>query len=113
MSYKITFNIKDIHYKKIEEMTSILIERGLKGGNSRNAIREMILNELLSYITPDCYEEILEKITPLEFLYKEGFKNPLIKEQIEKILRKNLQKFRKRNKLAKNPILSEKKEILN
>ena len=40
MSYKITFNIKDTHYKKIEEMTSVLIERGLKGGNSRNAIRE-------------------------------------------------------------------------
>ena len=97
MSYKITFNIKDTHYKKIEEMTSILIERGLKGGNSRNAIREMILNELLSSITPDCYEEILEKITPLEFLYKEGVKNSLIKEQIEKILRKNMKIQEKTN----------------
>ena len=101
MSYKITFNIKDTHYKKIEEMTSVLIERGLKGGNSRNAIREMILNELLEKITPDFFDEILEKITPLEFLYKEGVKNPLIKEQIEKILRKktNWQKsgsFRKK-----------------
>ena len=112
MSYKITFNIKDTHYKKIEEMTSVLIERGLKGGNSRNAIREMILNELLEKITPDFFDEILEKITPLEFLYKEGVKNPLIKEQIEKILRRNT-KIQEKKQTGKKVILSEKKKLLN
>ena len=87
-SYKITFNIKSIHHKKLEEMTSILIQRGLMGNRNRTVIKEMILNELLSYVPPDSYKEILEKITPLEFLYKEGLKNPQIKEQIEKVLRK-------------------------
>ena len=88
MSYKITVELSPNHYKKLEEMSLLLTKRGLKGSRNNNCIKELILNEVLSYISPDCYEEIIEKITPLEFLYKEGIKDPLIKKQLEQILRK-------------------------
>ena len=99
-TYKITFQIKSVHYKKLEEMTSILIKRGLMGSRNRGVIKEMILNEALSYITHDSFEEILEKITPLDFLYKEGLKDPLIKQQVEKLLRKN-QKYQDKKQAGK------------
>ena len=107
-TYKITFQIKSVHHKKLEEMTSILIKRGLMGSRNRTIIKEMILNEALSYITPDCYEEILEKITPLEFLYKEGLKDPLIKEQMEKLLRK---KYQDKKPAGKKMDLSVRKKV--
>ena len=106
-TYKITFQIKSVHYKKLEEMTSILIKRGLMGSRNRGAIKEMILNEALSYITPDSFEEILEKITPLDFLYKEGLKDPLIKQQMEKLLRKN-KKYQDKKQAGKKADPSEK-----
>ena len=54
----------------------------------------------------------INKITPLEFLYKEGVKNPLIKEQIEKILRRNT-KTQEKKQTGKKVVLSEKKKLLN
>ena len=109
-TYKITFQIKSVHYKKLEEMTSILIKRGLMGSRNKSTIKEMILNEALSYITPDCFDEILEKITPLEFLYKEGLKDPLIKEQMEKLLRKN-KKGQDRKPISKKPYPSVRRKV--
>lgn len=108
-SYKTTFNIKSTHYKKIEEISSILTKRGVKGTKG-NSTRDMILNELLSSIPPDCYNEVIEKITPLEFLYKEGIRNPSIKKQLEKILRKDTRRQDKKQTKS-NP--SEQKKLLS
>ena len=102
MSYKITFKLNPNHYKKLEEMSLLLSKRGLKGSRNNLVIKEMILNEVLSYISPDCYQQIIEKITPLEFLYKEGIKDPLVKKQLEQILRKTKIKNKQKQTIFKN-----------
>ena len=80
------FYLKAENSLKIEELVGILRERGWKKGEIR--LLDLIIDVLFLKADNKFYEEILNKLTPLEYLFKTKLSNPSVKKEIEKILKK-------------------------
>ena len=73
---------------KIEELMKILRERGWKREKTR--LQELIIDELFFKADNKFYEDTLNKLTPLEYLFKTKLNNPSIRSEIEKILKRKV-----------------------
>ena len=59
---------------------------GKRGGNSR--LPDLIMDELFLKANSQFYEEVLSKLTPLEYLFKAKIDNPVVRKEMEKILKR-------------------------
>ena len=82
----IRFYLKADDNLKIEELMQTLRERGWKREKMR--LHELIIDELFLKADSKFYEDILSRLTPLEYLFKTKMNNPSVKKEIEKILKR-------------------------
>ena len=82
------FYLKAENSLKIEELVRILRERGWKKDKTR--LVDLIIDALFLKADNRFYEEILNKLTPLEYLFKTKLSNPSVKKEIERILKKKV-----------------------
>lgn len=73
---------------KIEELIKTLRRRGWKKEEVR--LSDLIIDELFLKADSKFYEDILNKLTPLEYLFKTKMNNPTLRREIEKILKKKV-----------------------
>ena len=73
---------------KIEGLMKALRERGWKREKIR--LQELIIDELFLKSDNKFYEDTLNKLTPLEYLFKTKLNNPSIRSEIEKILKRKV-----------------------
>ena len=67
--------------------------RGWRRDKTYFRIQDKIIDELFSKANESFYENIISQLTPLEYLCREGMKNPSIRLEIEKVLkRKSMEK---------------------
>ena len=71
---------------KMEELIKTLKKRGWKKEKTR--LSELIMDELFLNADKQFYEEILSKLTPLEYLFKTKMNNPTLRLEMEKILKR-------------------------
>ena len=82
------FYLKVEDAKKLEELIKALKERGWKKGELR--LNDLIIDELFSKTNNSFYEELLSKLTPLEYLFKTKINNPALRKEMEKILKRKV-----------------------
>ena len=80
------FYIKEDDSLKIEQVIKTLKKRGWRIDKIR--IQDFILDELFLKADKNFYERIISELTPLEYLFKESLKNPSMKKEMEKLLKK-------------------------
>ena len=80
------FKIRAEDNLKIEQITKTLTERGLR--RDKVKVQNFILDKLFLKADSKFYESIISELTPLEHLFKESLKNPVMKKEMEKILKK-------------------------
>ena len=71
---------------KIEELIQTLRKRGWKKEKAR--LPDLIMDELFLKANSQFYEEVLSKLTPLEYLFKAKMNNPALRKEMEKILKR-------------------------
>ena len=80
------FNLKTEDSLKIEELMQALRNRGWRREKTR--LLDLIIGELFLKADNKFYEDILSKLTPLEYLFKTKMNNPTLRKEMEKILKK-------------------------
>ena len=80
------FYLKPDDSFKIEELMKSLRKRGWRKETER--LPDLIIDELFSKAGNGFYEEVLNKFTPLEYLFKAKMNNPALRREMEKILKK-------------------------
>ena len=80
------FYLKADDCLKIEELMQILRKRGWKREKMR--LHELIIDELFLKAGNGFYEDILNRLTPLEYLFKTKMNNPSLRKEMEKILKR-------------------------
>ena len=84
----VRFFVKHSDRLEIEEVVNTLKKRGWKQGKEVLRIKDFIIDALFSKINSQFYDDIIKELTPLEYLYKEACKNPKIRQEMEKLLKK-------------------------
>ena len=79
------FYIKAEDSLKVEELIKTLRKRGWKKEKTR--LPDLIMDELFLKADNKFYEGVLNKLTPLEYLFKTKMNNPALKKEMEKILK--------------------------
>ena len=82
------FYLKIEDAKKLEEFIKSLKERGWRKGELR--LNDLIIDELFAKAGNGFYEEVLNKFTPLEYLFKTKINHPTVRKEIEKILKRKV-----------------------
>ena len=82
------FYLKADNSFKIEELMKTLRKRGWKKGKAR--LPDLIIDELFLKADSKFYEDILNKFTPLEYLFKTKMNNPSLRKEMEKILKRKV-----------------------
>ena len=80
------FNLKRDDSLKIEELIQTLRKRGLR--REKIKLYEVIMDELFLKADNKFYENILSELTPLEYLFKTKMNNPVVRKEMERILKK-------------------------
>ena len=80
------FNLKANDSLQIEKLMQTLRERGWRKEKIR--LHDLIMDELFLNADSKFYEDILNKYTPLEYLFKTKMNNPVLRKEMEKILKK-------------------------
>lgn len=80
------FYVKAEDSLKVEKLIKILRKRGWKKEKER--LPDLIMDELFLKAGSGFYEEILSKLTPLEYLFKAKINNPALRKEMEKILKR-------------------------
>ena len=62
--------------------------RGWRRDETYFRIQDKIIDELFSKANESFYKNIISQLTPLEYLCQEGMKNPSIRLEIEKVLKR-------------------------
>ena len=70
---------------KLEELMKTLRGRGWKKEKVR--LSDLIIDELFLKAGNAFYAEVLNKLTPLEYLFKTKMNNPAFRSEMEKILK--------------------------
>ncbi len=86
----IKFNVTSKDKERLKEISDKLLVRGWKKRPSQ--IRNLLLTELLSNLTPEMEQKFITKYTPIEFLLSNALKNPKTKIKIEKLLKEESKK---------------------
>ncbi|MDE0119837.1 MAG: hypothetical protein OXM55_07505 [Bdellovibrionales bacterium] len=84
----VRFFIKNSDRLEIEKAVNILKKRGWKQGKEVLRIKDFIIDALFSKTNSRFYDDIIKELTPLEYLYKEGCKNPKTRLDLEKLLKR-------------------------
>ena len=84
------FYLKADDSLKIEELMQTLRKRGWKKEKMR--LHELIIDELFLKAGSGFYEDILNRLTPLEYLFKTKMNNPSLRKEMEKILKRKADK---------------------
>lgn len=84
------FYLKADNSFKIEELMKTLRKRGWKREKMR--LHELIIDELFLKAGSGFYEDILNRLTPLEYLFKTKMNNPSLRKEMEKILKRKADK---------------------
>ena len=84
------FYIKAEDNIKIEELIQTLRKRGWRKEKAR--LHDLVIDELFSKADSRFYQDILSKLTPLEYLFKTKVNNPEIRKEMEKILKRKIDK---------------------
>ena len=79
------FYIKAEDSLKVEELIKTVRKRGWKKEKAR--LPDLIMDELFLKANSQFYEGVLNKLTPLEYLFKTKMNNPALKKEMEKILK--------------------------
>ena len=82
------FYVKAEDSLKVEELIKTLRKRGWKKETTR--LPDLIMDELLLKANSQFYEEVLNKLTPLEYLFKTKINNPTLRREMEKILKRKV-----------------------
>ena len=82
------FYVKTEDNLKVEELIKTLRKRGWKKETER--LPDLVIDELFSKADSRFYEELLNKLTPLEYLFKTKINNPALRKEMEKILKKKV-----------------------
>ena len=84
----VRFFVKNRDRLEIEKVVNTLKKRGWKQGKEILRIKDFIIDALFSKTNSRFYDDIIRELTPLEYLYKEACKNPKIRQEMEKLLKK-------------------------
>ena len=84
----VRFFVKNRDRLEIEKVVNTLKKRGWKQGKEVLRIKDFIIDALFSKTNSRFYDDIIRELTPLEYLYKEACKNPKIRQEMEKLLKK-------------------------
>ena len=84
----VRFFVKNSDRLEIEKVVNTLKKRGWKQRKEVLRIKDFIIDALFSKINNRFYDDIIRELTPLEYLYKEGCKNPKIRQEMEKLLKR-------------------------
>ena len=82
------FYVKAEDSLKVEELIKTLRKRGWKKEKTR--LPDLIMDELFLKANSQFYEEVLNKLTPLEYLFKAKINNPTLRREMEKILKRKV-----------------------
>ena len=82
------FYVKAEDSLKVEELIKTLRKRGWKKEKTR--LLDLIMDELFLKANSQFYEEVLNKLTPLEYLFKAKINNPALRREMEKILKRKV-----------------------
>ena len=72
---------------KFTKAIHTLKARGWRQDETHFRIQDKIVDELFSKANESFYENIISQLTPLEYLCREGMKDPSIRSEMEKILK--------------------------
>jgi len=86
VSIKLYIKVEDS--LKMEELMKTLKKRGWRKEKVR--LPNLIMDELFLKADNRFYEKLLNKFTPLEYLFKAKIKNPALRREMEKILKKKV-----------------------
>ena len=84
----VRFFVKNSNRLEIEKVVNTLKKRGWKQGKETLRIKDFIIDALFSKINGRFYDDIIKELTPLEYLYKEACKNPKVRQELEKLLKR-------------------------
>ena len=84
----IKLNIKAEDSLKLNAIIKALRKRGFKKDKVRLA--DLIMDELFLKANNRFFEELLVKLTPLEYLFKTKINNPALRKEMEKILKRKV-----------------------
>ena len=73
---------------KMERVVNTLKQRGWKRRDGILRIQNKIMDELFLKADSNFYEDIINRLTPLEYLCEEGMKNPAVRKELERILKR-------------------------
>ena len=73
---------------KMERTVKALKNRGWRKEEGTLRLQELIIDSLFAKANEGFYQELINRLTPLEYLCREGIKNPEIRKEMEKILKK-------------------------
>ena len=82
------FYVKAEDNLKVEKLIKSLRKRGWKKEKER--LLDLIIDELFLKAESKFYEGLLNKFTPLEYLFKAKMNNPALRREMEKILKKKV-----------------------
>ena len=85
----VKFFIKNSDRLEIQKVINALKQKGWKKGKETLRIKDFIIDALFSKANRPFYNEIIKKLTPFEYLYKTACKNPKIRQEMEKLLKKH------------------------
>ena len=72
---------------QMERAVKTLRDRGWRKGQNGIRLQELIIDSLFAKADEGFYQELINCLTPLEYLCREGMKNPEIRKEMEKILK--------------------------
>ena len=73
---------------KMGKTVKALKDRGWKKEEGGLRLQELIIDSLFAKADEGFYQELIKRLTPLEYLCREGIKNPEVRKEMEKILKK-------------------------
>ena len=84
----VKLNLRREDSLKMKRAVKALKDRGWRKEEGELRLQELIIDSLFAKADENFYQELTSRLTPLEYLCREGMKNPEVRKEMEKILKK-------------------------
>ena len=84
----VKFSLRHGDKLKMERAVKALKDRGWRKEKGGLRLQELVIDSLFAKADENFYQELINRLTPLEYLCREGMKNPEVRKEMERILKK-------------------------